>query len=389
MPSPRDTVRARVDEIRDQLAEISRWMYQNPELAYEERRSSARLVDFLTRSGFEVTYPAYGLDTAFAARVGTTGPHVVICAEYDALPGVGHACGHNIIATAALGAGHALAALAESLGIRLTVLGTPAEEKYGGKVDLIQAGAFEDVDAAMMIHPAPFDVLDPRCIAVAHVDVHFHGKAAHASAFPDQGINALDAAVQAYVNISTLRQHLLPTDKIHGIIAEGGEAPNVIPAYTRSSWYVRADTRRRLDELLPRVTACFDGAATATGCTVEIEHVGHTYDELRTHPVLAEIFERNAAELGRTMLRGEALPPSQSGSTDMGNVSQIVPTLHPFIGVDCFPTVNHQKEFADHTITPKGEQAIYDGAVAMAWTIVDLAESRRWDELGAQTSPMA
>jgi amidohydrolase len=364
-------------------------MYQNPELAYEERRSSARLVDFLTRSGFEVTYPAYGLDTAFAARVGTTGPHVVICAEYDALPGVGHACGHNIIATAALGAGHALAALAESLGIRLTVLGTPAEEKYGGKVDLIQAGAFEDVDAAMMIHPAPFDVLDPRCIAVAHVDVHFHGKAAHASAFPDQGINALDAAVQAYVNISTLRQHLLPTDKIHGIIAEGGEAPNVIPAYTRSSWYVRADTRRRLDELLPRVTACFDGAATATGCTVEIEHVGHTYDELRTHPVLAEIFERNAAELGRTMLRGEALPPSQSGSTDMGNVSQIVPTLHPFIGVDCFPTVNHQKEFADHTITPKGEQAIYDGAVAMAWTIVDLAESRRWDELGAQTSPMA
>src|SRR5690606_29405404 len=143
------------------------------------------------------------------------------------------------------------------------------------------------------------------------------------------------------------------------------------------------------DELLPRVTACFDGAATATGCTVEIEHVGHTYDELRTHPVLAEIFERNAAELGRTMLRGEALPPSQSGSTDMGHVSQIVPTLHPFIGVDCFPTVNHQQEFADHTITPKGEQAIYDGAVAMAWTIVDLAESRRWDELGAQTSPMA
>lgn len=378
--------------MRRQLAEISRWMYENPELAYEEHESSARLAGFLRSSGFDVSHPAYGLDTAFAARVGTAGPHVVVCAEYDALPGVGHACGHNIIATAALGAGYALAPLAEALGIRLTVLGTPAEEKYGGKVDLLEAGAFEDVDVAMMIHPAPMDVVDPRCIAVAHLDVHFRGKAAHASTFPEQGINALDAAVQAYVNISTLRQHLLPTDKVHGIIAEGGEAPNVIPDHTISSWYVRADTRRRLDELLPRVVACFDGAATATGCSVEVEYVGHIYDELRSDPVLIELFERNAAELGRPMLRGESLPPSQSGSTDMGNVSQIVPTIHPFVSVDCYPTVNHQKEFADHTITPKGELAIHDGALAMAWTIVDLAEGGRWDELvkpPTQRSPTA
>ena len=162
--------RARIEEVRPQLADISRWMYENPELAYEEHESSARLADFLARNGFAVTHPAYGLETAFAARVGTTGPHVVICAEYDALPGVGHACGHNIIATAALGAGYALAPLADSLGIRVTVLGTPAEEKYGGKVDLIEAGAFDDVDVAMMIHPAPMDVVDPRCIAVAHLE---------------------------------------------------------------------------------------------------------------------------------------------------------------------------------------------------------------------------
>ncbi len=392
MSPNRETVRARIEEVRPQFADISRWMYENPELAYEEHESSARLADFLARNGFAVTHPAYGLETAFAARVGTTGPHVVICAEYDALPGVGHACGHNIIATAALGAGYALAPLADSLGIRVTVLGTPAEEKYGGKVDLIEAGAFDDVDVAMMIHPAPMDVVDPRCIAVAHLDVHYRGRTAHASAFPEQGINALDAAVQAYVNISTLRQHLLATDKVHGIIAEGGEAPNVIPDYTRSSWYVRADTRRRLDELLPKVIACFDGAATATGCEVEIEYVGHIYDELRSDPLLVELFQRNAAELGRSMLRGEAVPPSQAGSTDMGNVSQVVPTLHPFLSIDCYPTVNHQKEFADHTITPKGEKAIHDGAVAMAWTIVDIAESGRWDELvkaPTQMSPTA
>ena len=381
MADPKREARRRLDDVAETLTRLSRWMYENPELAYEEHAGSAALVEFLATSGFEVEYPAYGLATAFAARVGSRGPMVAICAEYDALPGVGHACGHNIIATAAAGAGHALAALAEDLGVRVTILGTPAEEKFGGKVDLIQAGAFDDVAAAMMIHPAPTDVVDPTVIAVAHIDVHYHGKAAHASAYPQLGINALDAAVQAYVNASTLRQHIYPTDKIHGIIVEGGEAPNVVPDYTRSSWYVRAKDRDRLDELLPRVLACFEGAATATGCTVEIESVGHTYDDLVSNPVMTDLFAQNSLGLGRPLARGHTLPSSQTGSTDMGNVSKVVPSIHPMLGIGCLPAVNHQKEFAAHTVSPDGERAILDGALAMAWTVIDLAEGDLWDTL--------
>ncbi|HJR92609.1 MAG TPA: M20 family metallopeptidase [Acidimicrobiia bacterium] len=381
MSDRKEQARRALDDVLDSLRGISRWMYENPELAYEEHKSSARLVEFLGSSGFEVEYPAYGMETAFAARAGTDGPHVIICAEYDALPGVGHACGHNIIATAALGAGHALLPLVDELGIRLTVLGTPAEEHYGGKVDLIDAGAFEDVAAAMMIHPSPTDVVDSKVIAVAHVDVHYHGKAAHASAYPQQGLNALDAAVQAYVNISTLRQHIYPTDKLHGVIVEGGEAPNVIPDYTRSSWYIRAEHRPRLEELIPKVTACFEAAATATGCTVEVEYVGHIYDEMVSNPVMVDLFLANASELGRSMLRGADLPPSQTGSTDMGNVSKLVPTIHPMLGISSRPAVNHQKEFAAHTITPDGDRAISDGALGMAWTVIDLAEGDHWARL--------
>jgi amidohydrolase len=294
---------------------------------------------------------------------------------------VGHACGHNIIATAALGAGYALAGLADDLGIRVTVLGTPAEEKFGAKVDLIGAGAFDGASAAMMIHPTPNDVVDPNVIAIAELDIHFHGKTAHASAYPQVGINALDAFVQGYVNVSTLRQHLLPTDKIHGIVVDGGEAPNIIPDYTRSSWYVRAQTRDRLDELLHRVLACFEGAATATGCTLEVEPIGNVYDELISNPTLVDLFDVNARALGRKMARGSELPPSQAGSTDMGNVSRVVPAIHPMIGIDSHPAVNHQAEFAAHTITPSGELAIRDGALAMAWTVVDLAERDLWDSL--------
>ncbi len=377
----KELARARVAEVFDTLRELSHWMYDHPETAYQEKESSARLVQFLRDAGFEVEYPAYGLDTAFAARVGTDGPHVVICAEYDALPKIGHACGHNIIATAALGAGYALAPLTDELGFRLTVLGTPAEEHYGGKVDLIEAGAFNDATAAMMIHPAPLDVVDPNVIAVAHIDVEFHGKEAHASAYPQLGVNALDAFVQAYVSIATLRQALYPTDKIHGIITHGGDAPNIIPAYTRSSWYVRAESRQRLDELMTKVLACFEAAATATGCSHHVDHVGHTYEELISNELMVELFQKNAGRLGRLMLRGDDLPPSQTGSTDMGNVSKLVPTIHPMLSINSMPAVNHQPEFASHTVTPAGDKAIEDGAVAMAWTVIDLAEGDLWDDL--------
>lgn len=377
----KEIARSAVLAHESELKEISRWMYENPEVAFQELKSSAKLADFLTRQGFEVEYPAYGLDTAFAARTGSRGPEVVICAEYDALPGVGQACGHNIIATSALGTGVALKELADQLGIRLTVLGTPAEELYGGKVDLINAGAFSDASMAMMVHPSTHDVVDPNIISVAHVEVSFHGKTAHASAYPDKGINALDAFVQAYVNISTLRQQLEPTDKVHGIITHGGDAANIIPGFTKSTWYVRAPKQDRLDLLLPRITACFEAAATATGCTLTIERVGNLYEDMLHNPVLVDLYDANSAAIGRPMLRGHDLPPNVAGSTDMGNVSKVVPSIHPMISIDSLPASNHQPEFAAHTVTPAGEKAIIDGAVGMAWTVIDVAEGNRWDEL--------
>ncbi|MBU1225889.1 MAG: M20 family metallopeptidase [Actinobacteria bacterium] len=357
-------------------------MYEHPEPAFEERESSARLARFLGDQGFNVEYPAYGLETSFAARAGTAGPEVIICAEYDALPGVGHACGHNIIATAAAGAGVALAGMADQLGIRVTVLGTPAEEKYSGKVDLINAGAFEGAAASMMIHPADDDTVDPRVLAVNHLIVEYRGKTAHAAASPWEGLNALDAFVQAYVNTATLRQAMYPTDKVHCMITHGGDAPNIIPSYTRSEWYVRAATDARLQELMARVQACFDAAASATGCTVEVSQSGHPMIDLISNPLLTDLYLANTTALGRPMQRGADRDPSKAGSTDMGNVSHVVPSIHPMLDIHPDGAVNHQPEFAAHTITPDGDRAIRDGALAMAWTIVDLAEGDRWSELG-------
>ncbi|RLE13712.1 MAG: amidohydrolase [Actinobacteria bacterium] len=363
------------------LRELSKWMYANPEVGYEEYETSRKYVDMLTGGGFEVEYPAYGLETAFAARIGSSGPEVIICAEMDALPEVGHACGHNIIGTAGIGAGLALAPIVDDLGIRLTVLGTPAEEAFGGKIDLIKAGAYEGAAAAMMIHPATKDLVDPKFLAVAHIDIEFFGHETHASGAPDLGINALDAAVQAYVNVSTLRQQLKDSDRVHGIISHGGAAPNIIPGYTAMSWYVRAATDERLDDIYPRVVQCFEAAALATGCRLEVKEMGHRYKDMISNPVLVDLYLENSERAGRKMNRVADLPQETSGSTDMGNVSHVVPSIHPMLDLHCYPIVNHQKEFAAHTLSEDGERAIGDGALAMAWTIIDIAEGDRWDEL--------
>lgn len=373
--------RAAFEAVEDELKAISRWMYENPEPAFAEFASSRRLVEFLAGHGFEVEYPAYGLDTAFAARAGTSGPEMIVCAEYDALPGVGHACGHNIIATSALGAGVAVAGLADELGFRITVLGTPAEEARGGKVDLINAGAFANAAAAMMIHPSPESTVDPVALAIQHLAVTFKGKDAHAAAAPWEGINALDAFVQLYVNVATFRQQMLPTDKLHGIVLHGGDAPNIIPSRVHSEWYVRALTKERLTYMLARFTAMSEAAARSTGCTVEFAQSGHEYEDILTEPLMARLFDANCTALGRTMGWAKDRPTSTAGSTDMGNVSHVVPSIHPMIGMDTKGAVNHQPEFAAHTITPDGEKAMHDGALAMAWTILDVAEGDRWGEL--------
>lgn len=370
------------EAVESDLYALSQWMYDNPEAAFEEYETSRRMAAALEAGGFEVEYPAYGMDTAFAARAGSSGPEVVICAEMDALPEVGHACGHNIIAAAGIGAGIALLPLVDELGIRVTVLGTPAEEKYGGKVDLIDAGAFEGAAASMMVHPSPTDSVDIRAIAVCHIDVDFYGKETHASFAPHLGRNALDAAVQAYVNISTLRQQMHDSDRVHGVITHGGSAPNVIPAHTTMSWYVRAATDERLDELYPQVVRCFEAAALATGTTFEMTETGRRYKDMRNDRVMVDLFRENARALGRDMPTAEEAGKTGAGSTDMGNVSYEVPSIHPMLGIDSEPAVNHQKEFAAHTVSEDGMRAIRDGALAMAWTVIDLAEGDRWDDLG-------
>lgn len=368
--------------VEDELIAISAWMYEHPELSLEEFETSARLVSFLTDHGFDAEYPAYGMETAFAARSGSAGPEVVICVEYDALPAVGHACGHNLIATAALGAGVALWGLTDELGFRLTLLGTPAEETRGGKIDLINAGAFSRAAAALMVHPAPTDLVDPLELAIRPLAVTFHGKESHAAMAPEMGINALDAFVQAYVNVSTLRQTFLAGDRVHGVITEGGDAANIVPAMTRSSWYVRAETSERADLLRARVVSCFEAAALATGCTVEIEEHEHQFDNLNSDPLLVDLFVSNSVALGRSMPRRAEMPPMTGGSTDMGNVSHVVAAIQPHLGIDCGPIVNHQPEFADHTLTAGGIRMMRDGALAMAGTVIDLAAGDLWDGLG-------
>jgi amidohydrolase len=368
------------DDVEPDLREISRWMFENPEIAYQEHQASARLSGFLAGHGFDVTHPAYGLDTAFEAKAGASGPRVVICAEYDALPGVGHACGHNIIATSSLGAGVALAGLADELGIRVTVLGTPAEEGGGGKIDLIKAGAFEDAAASMLIHPSPRNQADPRLLAAQGLVVEYFGKEAHAAATPHVGINALDAFIQAYNNISTLRQQFEPTDRVHGMIEEGGVAPNVIPAYSRSRWIVRAETAERFEVLKARILSCFEAAATSTGCRLEVTEEGDPYADLVSNPTMTDLFVANCDAIGRPMPTYAETGEKTFASSDMGNVSHLVPSIHPGVAIET-TSVNHQPEFAAATITPSGEQAIRDGALAMAYTVIDLAENRLWDQL--------
>ncbi len=366
--------------VEDELKSISKWMYENPEILYQEFESSARLAGFLGEHGFDVEYPAYGIETAFAANIGATGPRVIICAEYDALPQVGHACGHNIIATSSVGAGVALAELADELGIRVTVLGTPAEEGGGGKIDLIEAGAFEDAAASMLIHPSPLDLADPRLLAAQGFTATFHGKTAHAAATPHVGINALDAFVQAYNNVSTLRQQFEPGDRVHGVIDEGGAAPNVIPDRTVSRWIVRAVTAERFETLRAKILACFEAAAMATGCTLEIEYEGEPYTDLVSNPTMVSLFAANSVALGRAMPTYAEAGIETSASSDMGNVSYVVPSIHPSVSIET-DAVNHQPEFAAATITPSGERAMRHGALAMAHTIIDMAEQDVWDQL--------
>ena len=368
----KESARKTVEAAAAALVELSHTIHSHPELGFEEERSSAWVADSLAGAGFAVEAGVCDLPTAFAATAGSGPLTLAICAEYDALPGIGHACGHNIIAAAAVGAGVALAPLADDLGLTIKVMGTPAEEGGGGKIIMLDGGAFTGVNASMMVHPAPLEQAQMHCLAVSHFDVHYTGKEAHASAFPERGINAADAITVAQVSLGLLRQHLHAGDQIHGIVTKGGDAPNIVPAHTSAKYYVRASTLDKLRRLEPRVRRCFEAGALATGATLDIEPASKPYSEFRPDQELVDIYVENATALGRRFpVVGEG--SLGGGSTDMANLSLAMPAIHPMLGIDSLPAVNHQPEFTAACITPSADQAVSDGALAMAWTAIDLA----------------
>ncbi|HEX4490117.1 MAG TPA: amidohydrolase, partial [Acidimicrobiia bacterium] len=336
-----DAARATVAQHETALVDLSHRIHAHPELCYEETQSSAWTASLLADGGLAVDTGVGELDTAFVARAGSGPLHLAICAEYDALPGIGHACGHNIIAAAAVGAGLALAPIADDLGITVSVVGTPAEEGGGGKVYLLERGVFAGMHAAMMVHPAPLDVLRPRVSAVSHFAVRYTGRESHAAAAPHLGVNAADAFVVAQTAIGLLRQHLRPTEQVHGFIDHGGDAANIIPAHTSGDWMVRATTIDELAKVKPRVDHCFEAGALATGCTLELREVCPDYAHMDHDAELVAAYEQSAESIGRRYGDGDI-----TFSTDMGNVSLAMPSIHPCIGIETAGAVNHQPEFA-------------------------------------------
>ena len=370
-----------LDNLHKELCDVSDWMYHNPEVGFEEYETSKYLVNFIESKNTKVNYPSHNLDTAFDVTFGDSGPLVVLCVEYDALPEIGHACGHNIIATASIGAGLGLQDLANDLGIRVKLLGTPAEEGGGGKIILLDNGAFEDAKCSMMIHPGYENVVNPTFTTIQQYTVEFFGKDAHAAGAPQEGINALDAQIQLFVNASTYRQQMVQTNRMHGVIKEGGFKPNIIPSYTKSEWYLRSLDKEGLDKLESDFYNFANAAALSTKCEVKITFPDYRYEEIDNNKTMYELYAANSADIDRKMiLQKEATRPGL-GSTDMGNISQVFPSIHPMLSIDAKNAVNHQPEYAAATITPGGHKAIYDGAYAMGATIIDLAEKNLWDSL--------
>ncbi|MCA1692457.1 MAG: M20 family metallopeptidase [Actinobacteria bacterium] len=371
-----ETAKSRVkDEVRrlsSQLTAVSLQVHGRPELMFEERFAADLLATELEGAGLAVERGAYGLDTAFVARSGEgEGPTVAILCEYDALPGIGHGCGHNLIAAAGLGAALAAATVVQQADGRLVVLGTPAEEGGGGKVFLIERGAFDDVDAAMMIHPAGYDLTEADVIAIATWRVDYHGVGAHAAAFPERGRNALDAAVLGYNAVAALRQHIRPDERVHGVFPDAGRKPNIVPDHAVAEWYVRSPTLATLEPLKERVLACLEAGATAAGCRMTWEPTCPEYSDLRTNRPLVELYRANSGDLGRPV--ADPGPGRRVvASTDMGNVSLKVPSIHPMIAVAPPEVALHTADFARWAGSSEAEKALVDGATALAMTAVDL-----------------
>ncbi len=386
---------AAIDAANGDLRDLSLEIHSHPELAYEEHHAHEVLTNFLEGRGFAVERAAHGLPTAFRAVAGSGDPTVAVLCEYDALPGIGHACGHNLIATSGVATGLALAEVLGEGDGTVVVLGTPAEERDGGKADLIRNGAFDDVDAALMMHPGgQSPQMPPGSVrvrakpnALHALTVRYSGKNAHAAGRPWDGLNALDAMLHAYGGISLLRQQMRPSARVHGIITEGGQAPNIIPDRTAAYFYVREDTVDHLEELKPRVVACFEAAALATGTTLDLTWEGNPYTDMQNSTPLADTYEKWAVEQGMVPVEPEG---AGAGSTDMGNVTYAVPGLHPSYSVES-TAGNHNAGFTAAAGSEEGHARMITASKALALTLVDLysqpellAEAKReFDERAA------
>ncbi len=364
-----------VDRLSPELLQISRFLHANPELAFEEYQAAELLIRTLEEHGFSLERGVARLTTAFTASYASgEGPTIAFLAEYDALPGMGHACGHNLIASASVGAALALKSRLDQVPGRVLLVGCPAEEKGGGKIPLVEAGLFQWVDAAMLVHPSNRTEMVKKALGMRDVQVEFFGKAAHAAALPYLGINALDAVILTFNNINALRQQLRSDARIHGVITHGGKAPNIIPDYAAALFYVRALDMGYLEELYQKVLGCFEAAASATGTTYQVKQAGHDYHPHKINYSLAQLFRQNLEALGAEVDQGPE--DVELGSTDVGNVSQVVPTLQPTITI-CGPKVScHMPEFAVASGSSAGEEGMLLAARAMALTGLDLLRDR-------------
>ena len=374
-----------VESQRGQLTQLSLNIHDNPELGFQEEKASSWLSNYLEENGFRVEKGIAGLPTAFGATYGQGKPTVALLAEYDALPKIGHGCGHNIIAVSAVGAGIASKVAIDHLGGSIIVLGTPGEEVFGGKIDMVKAGVFNEIDAAMMVHPNTRNMVTIEALACISLEVEFAGKPAHAAAQPHKGINALEALILAFNSINSLRQHIKGEARIHGIITDGGEAPNIVPAHSAAKFLIRAPDNAYLEELKGKVLNCFKGASLASGAELKYNWGDKTYAPMKNNMTLARLFSQNLESLGR---HEEAFDPHFGfGSTDMGNVSQVVPSIQPTVAIASPEVLIHTPEFASAAASEAGHKGLLDAAKAMAMTVVDvLGQPEKLDEIKQEFS---
>lgn len=366
----KEKLRAELEIRRSELVRLSLNIHDNPELGFQEVKAASWLSDYLKSNGFCVERNIAGLSTAFRAVYGEGKPKIVVLAEYDALPGIGHGCGHNIIAASAVGAGVASKIVVDNLGGSIIVLGTPGEENFGSKIDMVKAGIFDDVDVAMMVHPSILNIAMERMLASSSLEVEFFGKAAHAAVQPSQGINALEAIILAFNSINSLRQHIQEQARIHGIITDGGEAPNVVPAHSAAKFIIRAPDYAYLEELQGKVLNCFKGASLASGARLKYRWGDKVYAPIKNNVALAKLFSDNLESMGRRLDVFDLQIPF--GSSDMGNVSQVVPSIHPMVAIVSPKVSLHSPEFASAAASEAGHQGLLDAAKAMAMTMVDV-----------------